>query len=83
MIDSYKNENHLKPYSLFRFEPVFEELSNVNFNCGFTPRINIMTDKITIRIINVFANKVLCVDKIKNNQYKLFLIDEIKKNGKK
>ena len=83
MIDSYENENQLKPYSLFKFEPVFEELSNVNFNFDFTPRINIMTDKISIRIINVFTNKVLCVDKIKNNQYKLFLIDEIEKNDKK
>ena len=46
MIDSYENENQLKPYSLFKFEPVFEELSNVNFNFDFTPRINIMTDKI-------------------------------------
>ena len=83
MIDSYKNENQLKPYSLFRFEPVFEELSTLKFNYNFTPRINIMTDKISIRIINVFTNKVLCVDKINNNQYKLFLIDEIEKNDKK
>ena len=83
MIDSYENENQLKPYSLFKFEPVFEELTNINFNFDFTPRINIMTDKISIRIINVFTNKVLCVDKIKNHQYKLFLIDEIEKTDKK
>ena len=83
MIDSYENENQLKTYSLFRFEPVFEELSYVNFNYDFIPRINIMTDKISIRIINVFTNKVPCLDIIKNNQYKLLLIDEIEKNDKK
>ena len=42
-----------------------------------------MTDKISIRIKNIFTNKVLYADKIKNNQYKLFIIDEIEKNDKK
>ena len=80
-IESYEDKDLLKPYSLFKFEPVTNSEKG-NYNIEPT-KINIISDNISVRIINVFTNKFLYVDKVNKNKYKLFLVDNIEENDKK
>ena len=82
MVDSYDNKDKLMPYSLFKFEILSDNIKKIDVNNGLFDYVNIMTDNISVRIKNVFTNKYMYVDKIKNN-CKLFLIDDIEKNDKR
>ena len=82
-VDTYEDKEHLKPYSLFKFEPIYELLEDSDINSNLITCNNVMSEDIPVRIINVFTNKVLIAEKIKNNQYRLSLIDDIGKNDKK
>jgi hypothetical protein len=82
LIESYEDKDLLKPYSLFRFEQVITDNVKENFNIAPT-KINIISENINVRIINVFTNKFLCVDKVNKNKYKLFLVDNIEETDKR
>ena len=82
LIESYEDKDLLKPYSLFKFEPVITGYMKGNFNIEPT-KINIISDNISVRIINVFTNKFLYVDKVNKNKYKLFLVDNIEETDKR
>ena len=86
IIDSYKDkEEHLKPYSLFKFERVFDEDRDIDkdINNFSMNKMNIITEDICVRLINIFTNKVLYAEKSNNNQYKLVLINDMPEDDKR
>ena len=76
IVNTYKDKEHLKPYSLFKIEPSFECFENVDLNNNQVNNLNIILEDKNVRLINVFTNKVLCAVKKGNNQYSLILVQE-------
>ena len=82
-VESYNDNEHLKPYSLFRFEPNTQDFERGEFGFGSLAKFNVLEEKVDVRIFNTFTNKVLYAEKYGKNKYKLFLIDDIKKDDKR
>ena len=82
-VESYDDKDHLKPYSLFRFEPINEEFEEGTYGFGFLAKFSVLNDNCQVRIFNTFTNKVLYAEKYGRNKYKLILIDDIGKNDKR
>ena len=82
-VESYNDKEHLKPYSLFRFEPINEELEEGTYGFGSLAKFSVLNDNCLVRIFNTFTNKVLYAEKLGRNKYKLILIDDVGKNDKK
>ena len=80
IVDSFQDNDYLKPYSLFKIEPVYNNEDNIEAN---DDNINVITQDISVRLINTFTNQVLYAEKTKNNIYKLLLINDIEENDKK
>ena len=83
LVESYNDKEHLKPYSLFRFEPVNEEFEEGEYGFGSLAKFSVLRNETDIRIFNTFTNKVLYAEKIGKNKYKLILIDDVGKNDKR
>ena len=82
IVDTYKDKEHLKPYSLFKIEPSFECFENIDLNNNQVSNLNIILEDKNVRLINVFTNKVLCAVKKGNNQYSLILVNDMGKEEK-
>ena len=82
-VDSYDDKEHLKPFSLFKIEFLLDELKDFDYISNLANNANKVHDEINVRFISIFANKVLYADKIKNNQYKLFLVNDMLKTDKR
>ena len=80
--DTYEDKEHLKPYSLFRIEPLFDSYENDDLKNHPKRNINIISEDMDVRLINIFTDKVLYVNKIRNNQYKLLLVDDMPREDK-
>ena len=84
IIDSYKDKKErIKPYSLFKFETMFDIDNDIDINTHCMRNMNIIKEDIPIRLINVFTNRILCIEQLKNGQYKLVLTKDINKNDKR
>ena len=83
IVESYDEKEHLKPYSLFRFEPINEDFEEAEYGFGSLAKFNIINKDNSYRIFNAFTNKVLYAEKTSKNKYQLFLIDDIGKNDKR
>ena len=79
IVGSFQDNDYLKPYSLFKIEPIYN-IEDLEFNAD---NINVITEDMPVRLINTFTNKVLYVDKGKDNLYKLFLINDIDVDDKR
>ena len=82
-VESYDDKEHLKPYSLFRFEPINEDFEEGEYGFGSLAKFSVLNDFAQVRIFNTFTNKVLYAEKNGRNKYKLVLIDDIGKNDKR
>ena len=70
-IDFYNEKDFLDPFGLFKFEIIN---NNKNINKDLKTDLKILSEKCFVRIINVFTNKVISVDR---KNYQLKLIDNI------
>ena len=82
IVDTYNDKEHLKPYSLFRIEREYDIFDDVDINTPSKNNNNIIPSDMNVRLINVFTNKVLYANKTKNNQYKLYLVDDMGRDDK-
>ena len=83
LVESYEDNEHLKPYSLFRFEPINEDLERAEYGFGSLAKFSLITEGTEVRIFNTFTNKVLYAEKIGKNKFKLLLIDDIGKDDRR
>ena len=81
IVDTYEDKEHLKPYSLFKIDPLYDFFEEKDINCQTINNMNIVLENNKVRLINIFTNKVLCVDKI-FNKYILFLVENMRKGEK-
>ena len=79
-IESYVEKEHLKPYSLFRFEPINEDFEKGEYGFGSLAKFSVLGNFVHVRIFNTFTNKVLYAEKVGRNKYILLLIDDIEKD---
>ena len=82
-VESYGEKEHLKPYSLFRFEPINEDFEKGEYGFGSFAKFSVVKEKTKVRIFNTFTNKVLCAEKAGKNKYQLILIDDLGKKDRR
>ena len=63
-VESYGEKDHLKPYSLFRFEPNTQDFEEGKYGFGSLAKFNVLEEKVDVRLFNSFTNKVLYAEKV-------------------